>query len=361
MTKPLRGNRARSGAAPAQRWLAAVASASATLLVITAVLVVAGLGAYFAPGPAAPNGATATTVLLRKGAGLAEIAGELKRAGVIGNAPVFMALAEVSGSARKIKSGEYLTPSRASISTILKKLRNGDIVHHHLTVPEGASAKQVKDLLDHMDVLTGDTPDIEEGSVLPETYDVLRGETRTEVLKRMTDSMDRLLSQLWAKRQDGLPVHSPEEAVILASIVEKETGLDTDRPKVAAVYINRLRIGMKLDADPTVIYGVTEGLPLGRGLKASELAADTPYNTYLHPGLPPTAIANPGRASLAAVLDPPHTNDLYFVADGSGGAVFAAKLEDHQRNVLKWRQIEKAREKQADASPPPNTARKGKH
>ena len=330
MTKPLRGNRARSGAAPAQRWLAAVASASATLLVITAVLVVAGLGAYFAPGPAAPNGATATTVLLRKGAGLAEIAGELKRAGVIGNAPVFMALAEVSGSARKIKSGEYLTPSRASISTILKKLRNGDIVHHHLTVPEGASAKQVKDLLDHMDVLTGDTPDIEEGSVLPETYDVLRGETRTEVLKRMTDSMDRLLSQLWAKRQDGLPVHSPEEAVILASIVEKETAKESDRPRVAAVYINRLRIGMKLDADPTVIYGVTGGLPLGRGIRASELAADTPYNTYLHKGLPPTPICVVSLDALKATMNPPAGNWLFFTLVSKDGTMAFSDTYDQQ-------------------------------
>jgi UPF0755 protein len=131
--------------------------------------------------------------------------------------------------------------------------------------------------------------------------------------------------------------------VILASIVEKETGLDSDRPKVAAVYVNRLRIGMKLDADPTVIYGLTKGLPLGRGIKASELAQDTPWNTYLHAGLPPTAIANPSRASLAAVLDPPHTKDLYFVADGTGAAAFSATLEEHQKNVARWREIERRR------------------
>ena len=353
MSKPARRNRARPGAASGGRWLTGLLSGSVTLAIIAGLIGAAGLGAYFAPGPATPKGGEGATVILRKGAGLAEIAGEMKRAGVIVNAPVFMGLAEISGSARKIKSGEYLVPSRASVSAILRKLRSGDIVHHHVTVPEGASARQVRDLLDHADVLTGETPDIEEGSILPETYDVLRGESRADVVKTMTEAMDRTMGQIWAKRQDGLPVHSPEEAIILASIVEKETGQEADRPRVAAVYINRLRIGMKLDADPTVIYGVTQGLPLGRGLKASELAADTPFNTYLHPGLPPTAIANPGRASLAAVLDPPHTTDLYFVADGKGGALFASRLEEHEKNVAHWRQIEKQRDT-ASAPPPSN-------
>eukprot|EP01037_Dinobryon_pediforme_P012305 gene12305-12392_t len=242
---------------------------------------------------------------------------------------------------RMIKSGEYLIPSRASISDILRKLRAGDIVRHKITVPEGASAKQVRELLTKADVLTGDTPEVAEGSVLPETYDVTRGESRSAVALRMTAAMDKVLAQYWAKRKPDLPIHSPEEAVILASIVEKETAKESDRPRVAAVYINRLRIGMKLDADPTVIYGVTGGLPLGRGIRASELAADTPYNTYVHAGLPPTAIANPGRASIAAVLDPPQTNELYFVADGTGGAAFAATLAEHEQNVARWREIER--------------------
>lgn len=341
-----------AGRPPGRGFLAGLASALVTFTVIAALIAGAGLLAYYGGGPRAANGAQATTVILRKGAGLAEIAGELSSSHVIPNAPVFIALAEITGSAHRIKSGEYLVPSGASIALILSKLRNGDIVHHHVTIPEGASAKQVVEILDHADVLTGTTPEVEEGAILPETYDVTRGETRAAVVQRMTAAMDRQLSQFWARRQPNLPVHSPEEAVILASIVEKETARDSDRPRVAAVYINRLRLGMKLDADPTVIYGITGGLPLGHGIKASELAADTPYNTYLHAGLPPTAIANPGRQSIAAVLDPPHTNEIYFVADGTGGAAFASTLEEHERNVARWRAIEKDRSAAA-ASPAP--------
>ncbi len=343
MTRNRSTSRPPAGPSPRRGFLAGLASAIVTFTVIAALISGAGLFAYYAGGPRAANGQPATTVMLRKGAGLAEIAGELSSSRVIVNAPVFIALAEITGSAHRIKSGEYLVPSGASIALILSKLRSGDIVHHHVTVPEGASAKQVVEILDHADVLTGATPEVEEGTILPETYDVTRGETRAAVLQRMTAAMDRQLGQLWARRQPNLPIHSPEEAVILASIVEKETAREADRPRVAAVYINRLRMGMKLDADPTVIYGITGGLPLGHGLRASELAGDTPYNSYLHPGLPPTAIANPGRQSIAAVLDPPHTSEIYFVADGTGGAAFASTLEAHERNVARWRAIEKGR------------------
>lgn len=341
-----------AGRPPGRGFLAGLASGVVTFTVIAALIAAGGLFAYYAAGPRAAQGQPGTTVILRKGAGLAEIAGELSSSHVIPNAPVFIALAEITGSAHRIKSGEYLIPSQASVSLILGKLRNGDIVHHHVTIPEGASVKQVADILDHTDVLTGPTPELQEGTLLPETYDVTRGETRAAVVQRMTAAMDRQLGQFWAKRQPNLPIHSPEEAVILASIVEKETARESDRPRVAAVYINRLRLGMKLDADPTVIYGVTGGLPLGHGIRASELAADTPYNTYLHPGLPPTAIANPGRESIAAVLDPPHTTEIYFVADGTGGAAFASTLEEHERNVAKWRAIEKSRQ----PTPAPATA-----
>lgn len=340
------------GRPPGRGLLAGLASGVVTFTVIAALIAAAGLLAYFAAGPRATGGAPATTVILRKGAGLAEIAGELSSSRVIPNAPVFIALAEVTGSAHRIKSGEYLVPSGASIALILSKLRSGDIVHHHVTIPEGASTKQVLEILDHADVLTGETPTVEEGAVLPETYDVTRGEARAAVVQRMTAAMDRQISQFWAKRQPNLPIHSPEEAVILASIVEKETARESDRPRVAAVYINRLRLGMKLDADPTVIYGITGGLPLGHGLRASELAGDTPYNTYLHTGLPPTAIANPGRQSIAAVLDPPHTTEIYFVADGTGGAAFASTLEEHERNVARWRAIEKGRPSAPSPSAP---------
>ena len=345
-----------AGRPPSRGWLAGLVSAVITLTIIAALIAAGGLFAYYAGGPKAADGAADTTVILRKGAGLAEIAGELSSSHVVPNAPLFIALAEVTGSAHRIKSGEYLIPSGASVAQILTKLRTGDIVHHHVTVPEGASVKQVAEILAHADVLTGPVPEMQEGSLLPETYDVTRGETRAAVVQRMTAAMDRQLSQFWAKRQPNLPVHSPEEAVILASIVEKETAREVDRPRVAAVYINRLRMGMKLDADPTVIYGLTGGLPLGHGIRASELAGDTPYNTYLHAGLPPTAIANPGREAIAAVLDPPHTNEIYFVADGTGGAAFAATLDEHQRNVARWRAVEKGRRGASVERGPPQSS-----
>jgi UPF0755 protein len=182
-----------------------------------------------------------------------------------------------------------------------------------------------------------------EGSVLPDGYQYQRGETREAVVARMQAARDALLAQLWAGRAADIPLQTPEQAVTLASVVEKETGLAAERPHIAAVFENRLRIGMKLESDPTVIYGVSQGRPLGRGLLRSELDRATPYNTYRVVGLPPTPIANPGRAALAAVLNPPASDDLYFVADGTGGHVFASTYAQHQANVEKWRAIERAR------------------
>jgi UPF0755 protein len=181
-----------------------------------------------------------------------------------------------------------------------------------------------------------------EGSLLPETYSYSRGEARDEIITRMQAAHRAALDELWAGRAKDLPFATPEEAVILASIVEKETGLADERPRVAAVFVNRLRRGMRLQSDPTVIYGVSGGEPLGRGLRASELRGETPYNTYVIRGLPPTPIANPGKAALAAVLNPPQTDELYFVADGTGGHAFAKTLAEHSRNVARWRQIERA-------------------
>jgi UPF0755 protein len=185
--------------------------------------------------------------------------------------------------------------------------------------------------------------------VLPETYEALRGDDRAAVLRRMMDARDRLLAQLWANRRADLPYKDPEEAVILASIVEKETALAAERPRVAAVFLNRLKAGMPLQSDPTVIYGLTGGRPLGHGLTKPELESPTPYNTYRIAGLPPTPIGNPGRASLAAALDPPHTDEIYFVANGTGGHSFAATLTQHQQNVAVWRAIEARRACQAAA------------
>ncbi len=310
--------------------------AAACALGLTAVIL------YKAPGPKA-RARSATTVIFSKGAHTSEIAADLERAGVIRSSAIFMAAAEVTRAARALKAGEYAFPSGASLAAVIHRIRTGEVVHHRVTIPEGTTSRQAVDILMHTDILTGDIPTPPEGALLPETYEVVRGETRATVLQRMMDADDRLLAQLWATRRKGLPYTNIEQAVILASIVEKETALDAERPRVAAVYLNRLSQGMKLEADPTVIYGLNGGAPLGHGIRESELQTNTPYNTYLNPGLPPTPIDNPGRASLAAVMDPPVTDDLYFVADGTGGHAFSKTLAEHAQNVQHWRQIEQQR------------------
>jgi UPF0755 protein len=230
------------------------------------------------------------------------------------------------------------------------------VVRHFVTVPEGRTSAQVAAILAASPVLEGPVTAPEEGTVLPETYDVHRGEQRAAVLKRMTDAQTRLRAELWAGRQAGLPVDSWEEAVNLASIVEKETGVASERPRVAAVFVNRLNRGMKLESDPTIIYGLSRGEPLldaqgrRRGLRRSELQRPNPYSTYQIAGLPPTPIANPGRASIAAVLNPPKTDELFFVADGTGGHVFAKTFPEHLANVAKWRAVERQRAAQAGAA-----------
>ena len=329
--------------ASAPRVLAGTAGALLTLVTLAVLATLLGAFAYFAPGPAAKGGAASTAVILRKGAGLSEIAGTLKREGAIASAPAFQIAAQATRAARRLKPGEYLIPSRASLSEVLRRIRSGEIVHHRITLPEGVTSQAAVEAINAQPVLAGEAPTPPEGAILPETYDVVRGESRPVVLQRMMDARDRLLAELWSKRRAGLPYASPEEAVILASIVEKETSKASERPRVAAVYLNRLRLGMKLDADPTLIYGITHGKPLGRGLRVSELQADVPYNTYVRPGLPPTPIGNPGRASLAAVMDPPVTEEIYFVADGTGGHAFARTLAEQDANVARWRKLEKTR------------------
>lgn len=292
---------------------------------------------YKGPGPKAPSGEI-TSVMLRRGAGLSEIASSLERAGVIRSGAIFAAAAQVTGAARELKAGEYEFPSGASMARVLDDVREGRIVRHQITVPEGMTSEMVIDLLNKETALTGVAPTPPEGAILPETYDFQRGEDRAAVLQRMMNARDELLTVLWAKRQQGLPYTTPGEAVTMASIVEKETGVASERPEVASVFVNRLRKGMRLESDPTIIYGITKGRPLGRRIFLSELQnTGNTYNTYLIDGLPPTPIANPGRAALAAVLDPPHTDYLFFVADGTGGHAFAATYEEHARNVEAWR------------------------
>ncbi|HRD29009.1 MAG TPA: endolytic transglycosylase MltG [Caulobacter sp.] len=311
-------------------------SAFATLFIALVVFGLWAVWSYRGPGPETRDGRPAT-VMLRKGAGLNEIAASLEGARIVRSGSIFLAAAQLTGAARSLKAGEYEFPSGAPMSRVLDDIRAGRIVRHQVTIPEGTTSEMAVEILNRESALTGVAPTPPEGAILPETYDFQRGEDRAAVLQRMMDARDRLLATLWSKRKAGLPISTPEEAVILASIVEKETGVASERPQVASIFVNRLRKGMRLESDPTIIYGITKGRPLGRRILLSELKAPTPYNTYAIEGLPPTPIANPGRASLAAVLDPPETDYLFFVADGTGGHAFAATYEEHQRNVEKWR------------------------
>ena len=332
-----------SGDLPLMRRLTiAGASAFATLSLLFMLAVVAFLWLYQGAGPAARQDGS-TTVILKPGSGVAEIASELAHGGVIRSSTLFIVAAKVSGAGKHMRAGEYEFPSRASMALVMQKIRKGDIVRHWITIPEGYTSEAAVDVLTNSDVLIGSAPIPAEGSILPETYEVRRGDDRGAVLQRMMTARDDLLKALWAQRQPGLPFQTPEQAMTLASIVEKETGLASERPRVAAVFINRLEKGIRLQTDPTVIYGLTQGKPLGRGLRESELQQPTPYNTYVINGLPPTPICNPGRASIAAVLDPPHTTELYFVASGTGGHVFSSTLEEHNTNVAHYREVERTK------------------
>lgn len=313
------------------------------VLVALAALAVAGAG-YFAwreatrPGPLDKS----AVVLLKPGTSVTGIASALEEAGAVRHAKLFVAAVRVRDKASALKAGEFEIPAGASVYDIIDLLVEGKSILHKLTAPEGKTTKQILTIIAANEVLEGDitlTP--AEGELLPETYSFTRGETRDGVIADMMKARNAVLDELWEKRANDLPFLTKEEAVILASIVEKETGVAAERPLIAAVFVNRLRRGMRLQSDPTIIYGLTQGEPLGRGLRKSELERPTPYNTYVISGLPPTPIANPGRASIDAVLNPADTDDLFFVADGTGGHVFAPTLEEHNRNVAKWRQIER--------------------
>lgn len=295
----------------------------------------------FAPGPPARTG-QATTVVLAPGTRLPAIAGALGKSGVIRWPLTFIAAAVATGSAHQLKAGEYSFPSHASLARIVFQIRAGAVVRHFITIPEGLTSAQAAAIINGAPELTGVAPNAAEGSLLPETYQVTFGESRAHVVERMQAAMSAVLQALWARRAPDLPYASPEEAVILSSIVEKETALPDERPHVASVYLNRLKAGMRLDSDPTVVYGLSGGVPLGHGLRVSELARRTPYNTYLNGGLPPTAIANPGRAALQAALQPSQDADIYFVANGKGGHVFSSTLAAHLKNVARWRSIERS-------------------
>ena len=331
---------------------AGVLSALATAVLLGVAVLAWAVASYTAAGPEAREG-DETIVVLRSGAGVIEIGSTLAEAGVIRSATAFRVAAQLTGADRGLRAGEYRIESRASLADVVETLRSGEVVRHFVTIPEGWSVAQAIDILNAETVLTGQVSEIPaEGSLMPDTYEVTRGETRDAVIARMQAAQTALMEELWPTRAQGLPFSTPEQAVILASIVEKETGIAAERPRVAAVFVNRLRLGMRMESDPTVIYGVSRGRPLGRGLRRSELDRPTPYNTYQIAGLPPTPIANPGRAAIEAVLNPPQTQDLFFVADGTGGHIFAPSYEQHLANVARWRAIERARQPVPGAEPP---------
>ena len=313
------------------------------------LLVAAGLGLaalvaiyllWWGPGPKpGPQ-----TVTIQEGSSLGTVAKKLEKVGAIpGSARTFYAMARIFGSHDPIQAGEFEIPRGMGGAAILELLQHGRPVQRLITVTEGMPSIIVTEKVDGNPYLTGVAPFIAEGSVLPDSYGYQRGEARSALVVRMQQAMAKTIAQLWPKRSAECPVDTPEEMVTLASIVEKETGKASERPMIAGVYCNRLRIGMKLDADPTVIYAVTKGKPLGRRILKSELNAMNGYNTYRRPGLPEGPIANPGKESMEAVLHPATTKALYFVADGTGGHVFADTLAEHQANVAKWYAIRRQR------------------
>jgi UPF0755 protein len=313
-------------------------------LLLLAVLILAGSALYVVRNWSGDGPAPAPLIVtIAEGATLRRAATTLEEQGAIRSAENFLQLARLLGSRDPIKAGEYEIPARTSASDILKLLQSGRTLQRFVTIPEGTPSIVVQEKLMAAELLTGPAPLPAEGSVLPDSYSYQRGEARAAVLKRMQDAMTRTVDELWKARKPGIAVRSKRDALILASIVEKETGVPAERRTVAAVYSNRLKMGMRLQADPTTIYPITKGKPLGRRIRRSELDAVNGYNTYAKAGLPVGPIANPGRESIAAVLDPAPSRALYFVADGKGGHIFADTLEQHNANVQRWYGIRRAR------------------
>ncbi len=314
-------------------------------LVLLVVLAVAAfIGTSFVRGWVQEGPLRAdTTIVVPQGASLASTARQLQKLGAIGSTEAFLSRAKLLGGSGAIKAGEYALPKGASNRDILAILQGGKTVSHMVTIPEGMPSILVVERLMANDDLTGTVDVPAEGSVMPDSYAYRKGEPRAAVLARMQKAMSVYLAKAWDKRDRTIVVKTPEQAITLASIVEKETAVAAERPIVAGVYQNRLRTGMMLQADPTIIYPITKGKPLGRRIRKSEIAAVNDYNTYAMTGLPKGPIANPGRSSIDAVLNPETTKALYFVADGKGGHIFAETLEQHNENVRKWFEIRRAR------------------
>ncbi|CAH0303863.1 endolytic transglycosylase MltG [Roseomonas sp. CECT 9278] len=308
------------------------------------VLLAGGLAASFAwraytsPGPLpAP-----TQVVIPRG-GTERIAAALAEARVIADPRAFALAAWLTRGEGPLRAAEFAFPAGAPLAEVLRILRDARPVQRRLTIPEGLTAHQLRALLERTEGLTGDIPAIAEGDFLPETYAFEWGETRAALLRRADAAMDRALAEAWAARAPDLPLTSAREALVLASIVERETGRPEERGQVAGVFVNRLRRGMPLQSDPTVAYAATAGAPMDRPISRADLDREHPFNTYRIRGLPPGPIASPGRAALAAATRPEATEHLFFVADGTGGHAFARTLEEHNRNVARWREVERQR------------------
>jgi UPF0755 protein len=305
------------------------------------ILIVAGnfvLG-WTADGPLTRE----ASIVIKPGSSIRSAAEQLEDLGAIKSADAFVNRARIFGATSTIKVGEFLIPAGASNSDVLSILTGGKTVQRLVTVPEGMPSIMVFDRLVANDLLKGEIPVPAEGSILPDSYAFEKGESRAAVLARMQEAMKETIAELWPKKSANSVVKTPEEAIILASIVEKETSVKSELTTVAGVYSNRLTKGMMLQADPTIIYPITKGKPLGRRIRQSEIAAVNDYNTYAMVGLPKGPIANPSRAAIEAVLNPKQTEALFFVADGKGGHVFANTLEEHNANVEKWYAIRRER------------------
>lgn len=302
------------------------------------------------PGPLTAN----TNVLIREGASVSEIANILELRDVISNKLVFQLGVQAYMPDDWLKAGEYEIKAGASMRDVMELLRSGKSILHSVTLAEGLTVEQIFYRLGNDSNLTGELPDTlpPEGSLQPNTYKFTRGTTRKEVIAQMSSLQQETVDQIWVRRRPGLPIETKEEFVTLASIVEKETGRADERSLVASVFLNRLERGMRLQSDPTIIYGLFGGAgkPQGRPIYKSDISRPTPYNTYVIDGLPPSPIANPGRAALEAVANPSQTNFLFFVADGTGGHVFAETLDQHNANVRRWRRIEAERAEKAENS-----------
>ena len=313
------------------------------LLIALAILalIVGGLWlrGWYGSGPLERD----TPFIVPDGSTLTSVAAKLETEKAIGSSAAFLTRAKILGGSDPVKAGEFLLPAHASNAAILDLLQSGKALRRLVAVPEGMPSIMVWDRLMAQPLLSGSIPVPEEGSLLPNSYDFERGEPRAKVVARMQEAMRKVLAQAWAKRAPNLVVKTPQEALVLASIVEKETGKPSERRMVAGLYSNRLRAGMLLQADPTIIYPITRGKPLGRRIRQSEIAAINDYNTYSMTGLPRGPITNPGKASIEAVLNPAQTEALYMVADGTGGHVFASTLADHNANVAKWFALRRAR------------------